>query len=453
MGSYFRKSIRLGPFRLNLSRSGAGASLGVRGARLTFTPQGATYVTVGNDGFYYREALPRDNSPSDAVPTQNLTPEEIPSAEVAQLVDSSNERLVGQLNERSRKGNPAILLYSIAGILMVVGLATSASTDDATKIVELGAATAALALGVVLHQDNRARRTTRLFYRLDVVQQRKHANVNEALDHIARCDRIWRIEAKSPTNDWKRNAGASSLVHRTTVTVGQALPPRVKSNIPVKFLNLGVLQLFFFPDMILCQEGARFGAISYEGFRVQHLLTRLIEDEYVPGDSLQVDTTWRYVNKNGGPDRRFNNNRQIPILQYGEIAFTSATGLNVLLNASSSQMSLAFAAAWQAVPSGGPKASGGSKHRQPPHPPPEERQRRQSAPPPPRQTSSPFDHAAARNILGVSATASAAEVSAAYRHMAQMYHPDKVAALGPEFGDLAEQKMREINAAYEMLKT
>jgi hypothetical protein len=39
----------------------------------------------------------------------------------------------------------------------------------------------------------------------------------------------------------------------------------------------------------------------------------------VPRDSTQVDTTWRFVNKNGGPDRRFNNNSQIPILQYGEV--------------------------------------------------------------------------------------------------------------------------------------
>jgi DnaJ-domain-containing protein 1 len=32
-----------------------------------------------------------------------------------------------------------------------------------------------------------------------------------------------------------------------------------------------------------------------------------------------------------------------------------------------------------------------------------------------------------------------------------MYHPDKVAGLGPEFGELAERRMKEINAAYAEL--
>jgi hypothetical protein len=37
--------------------------------------------------------------------------------------------------------------------------------------------------------------------------------------------------------------------------------------------------------------------------------TRFIEDGPVP------DTTWRFVNKNGTPDRRFDNNRRLPVMQ------------------------------------------------------------------------------------------------------------------------------------------
>jgi DnaJ-domain-containing protein 1 len=36
--------------------------------------------------------------------------------------------------------------------------------------------------------------------------------------------------------------------------------------------------------------------------------------------------------------------------------------------------------------------------------------------------------------------------------LAQMYHPDKVAGLGHEFQELADKKMRELNAAYETLR-
>jgi|UPI0003674969 molecular chaperone DnaJ len=52
------------------------------------------------------------------------------------------------------------------------------------------------------------------------------------------------------------------------------------------------------------------------------------------------------------------------------------------------------------------------------------------------------------NVLGLSSSASEEEVTKTYRRLAKKYHPD----LNP--GDkAAEKKMREINAAYEQIKT
>jgi DnaJ-class molecular chaperone len=48
--------------------------------------------------------------------------------------------------------------------------------------------------------------------------------------------------------------------------------------------------------------------------------------------------------------------------------------------------------------------------------------------------------------------ASVEEIVAAYHQMARMYHPDRLAHLAPEFVALAEERMKEINAAYEQLK-
>ena len=44
------------------------------------------------------------------------------------------------------------------------------------------------------------------------------------------------------------------------------------------------------------------------------------------------------------------------------------------------------------------------------------------------------------------------EVTAAYRRLVQQYHPDRVANLAPEFREVAERRMKEINATYEQLK-
>ncbi len=56
------------------------------------------------------------------------------------------------------------------------------------------------------------------------------------------------------------------------------------------------------------------------------------------------------------------------------------------------------------------------------------------------------------DILGLSPGASFEEVKKAYRQLSMKYHPDKVAHLGEEFRNVAEEKMKEINVAYHNLK-
>lgn len=56
MGFFFRKSINLGPIRINLSKSGVGVSTGVKGARISTGPRG-TRVTASKGGFGYTKSL------------------------------------------------------------------------------------------------------------------------------------------------------------------------------------------------------------------------------------------------------------------------------------------------------------------------------------------------------------------------------------------------------------
>ncbi len=54
-------------------------------------------------------------------------------------------------------------------------------------------------------------------------------------------------------------------------------------------------------------------------------------------------------------------------------------------------------------------------------------------------------------VLGLSPGASQEELAAAYRKLARQYHPDKVSHLGEEFVEMAHEKFREIQEAYETL--
>ena len=58
MSVYFRKSLKMGPLRFNLSKRGVGMSVGVKGVRIGTRAGGrGTYVSGGRQGVYFRERI------------------------------------------------------------------------------------------------------------------------------------------------------------------------------------------------------------------------------------------------------------------------------------------------------------------------------------------------------------------------------------------------------------
>ena len=55
-------------------------------------------------------------------------------------------------------------------------------------------------------------------------------------------------------------------------------------------------------------------------------------------------------------------------------------------------------------------------------------------------------------VLGIDSSATDEEVRRAYRKMAMKYHPDRVAGMSEEMQRNAAEQMKEINAAYELIK-
>jgi hypothetical protein len=76
------------------------------------------------------------------------------------------------------------------------------------------------------------------------------------------------------------------------------------------------------------------GAVSYNQLFINVGDSQFIESDSVPPDAMIVGRTWKYVNKSGGPDRRFKDNNEIPICLYQNISFTSHSGLDELLQLS-----------------------------------------------------------------------------------------------------------------------
>jgi len=322
MGIYLRKGFNFGPLRFNLSRSGLGTSVGVKGFRIGIGPRG-TYLHAGRSGLYYRQSLgPRPGRTPAAPPEMRADPlRPIDSADVQQMVNASAEELLAELNRvASRTAVMPLVVLLVTGLLLFE-LYLGAAVACAVTMV-LGVASVALA-----RRRDILRGTAVLDYDLDAEAEARFDALKTAFTRFAGCEGLWHVEAAGRTDDWKRNAGANEVVRRRTIRAGMGAPERVVANVEVPMLPAGRQRLYLLPDQVLVYDGTRVGAVHYSDLRLTVYATAFREEGPVPKDAGVVGRTWMYINKKGGPDRRFSNNRELPILQYGVLHFESASGL------------------------------------------------------------------------------------------------------------------------------
>lgn len=102
MAWYLRKAVSIGPIRLNLSKGGVGASIGVTGFRIGMRPDGSSYVHAGRHGLYIREEigerrggkLPVSPKTAESVPTQvfeAVSARDLANPERKELIDLLNK--------------------------------------------------------------------------------------------------------------------------------------------------------------------------------------------------------------------------------------------------------------------------------------------------------------------------------------------------------------------------
>jgi len=365
MPIYIRDSISLGPFRINLSKSGLGISAGVKGFRVGTGPRGH-YIHAGKNGVYYRKTLGgigRKSSagsshveanyasevakiaPSEKLPTymteDGVLMRRIVSAEADVLISESHSEALRSLNEARERPSYA-LMFCIAA---AIGLAFSFSTQN-PAIISLFAILFVVTY-LIGNMMDVPRRNVIFAYSLEPEAEDRYKVLVDAIDQIANARKIWFVKAKGDITNlhaWKKNSGASALIDNKETSVSYALPKGIASNITPPTITIDGKNCYFFPDCILIEENKRFGAIRYETVRTAVRDQRMIMDT-APSDATIVGQTWKYVNKNGGPDRRFKDNRQLPICLLEEIGMVSVSGFKGLLQVSKHGIGGAYSSA------------------------------------------------------------------------------------------------------------
>jgi Protein of unknown function (DUF4236)/DnaJ domain len=440
MGFFFRKSIGLGPFRINLSKSGVGVSTGIKGARIWTGPRG-TYVQVGREGFYYRQKIGSANAGA-ATTSSSTKPSEtdwqntllqMPHGEVLESVKPPAS------NEQTLLIHALYLITTIATIISISYLAAN-NLDNPARVnlanwLLFTVPPTFWLIGIGLHYKAKLRNVPPLhplYYRLDTERLARFSNIDKAFSALSKSHQIVSVKQG-----------------QVPAQVAIQSPPLIVTNVNVWALTISNWRMFFMPDRAYIFMNNAYSTVTYEDLSVFHKEWRLTAYQGHPSDATVVDRTWLHARKDGYPDRRYNYNPAIPIVLYGFVEIESKAGWKITLRLSNLQaakdffryLSLAFPASAR-----NSQSDGGTWYKQQQQS--SYRSQKKSSPPP---RSAPI-HKSPYEVLGVREGASVDEVTAAYRKQAQMNHPDRVANMAAEFQELAERRMKEINAAYDELR-
>ncbi len=328
MGFRYRKSFNLGGgVRINISKSGVGYSWGVKGYRITKTAKGNTRrtATIPGTGISFvdetgknksdRTHLDKSKQYNQPIDSNHYDTEEIVNTSADNMASEGLEDILAaarktmKINKMATIGIIISLLISVNYIYFILPLL-------GCIILKIYVKTAGL---------------IDLDYIIDDDQQETVNNRIEPMLKVTESNKVWRVIQSSKVIDKKYSGGASNTVNKIVCKSSKETPFPFRSNIQAATFKIRGEILIFLPDKLFVIQKNKVGALNYADIQITKHMTRFMESDKLPSDAQVVGKTWKYVNKSGGPDKRFKNNPELPICLYGEICLKSESGLNTVI--------------------------------------------------------------------------------------------------------------------------
>lgn len=385
MGMRFRNTVKIFPgLRLNISKSGLSVSLGAPGATVNLGGHGTT-STFGlpGTGLSYSFYSPRSSSStpdgSEHAPapdhggSHTLSParkiesadtEDLTSASLADILDiidkatRQHEEIRAAIKRNAKEHRAKIrwlwwkntflggLLFWLDKVKLEAEIRDRA--DEGEKLKE------ALELSLVDVSFNLDDETRAQFNQLDA-----------AFEALTSCEMLWDIVEERDVDRAKERSSAALAVSRKRVFLSRGTYEAIKqTNVP-QLGNANGGQILIFPAFILVRSGQEIALVDYADLQVKFGSVRFTETQTVPSDSQVVGQTWAKANANGSRDKRFKDNYQIPVAQYGDLELRNSNGLHEEWMFSNFQLAQVFAEAlekWQALVAS-PKVDGKRSRR------------------------------------------------------------------------------------------
>jgi Protein of unknown function (DUF4236) len=346
MGWKFRRRVRLFPgFYLNLSKSGMSATVGMRGFSVNVGQKGA-YLNTGipGTGIYDRtklddgqnnRILPKnpDISPPQSLPAnanveeiKSYNPELITSEGLFGLKESilnaqkTKEELLAESQHANSAKNRALFLLIISSVFILGFLIKWFRNNYKDR----------------KDQAKEAKETHDNFklevdFNFDNAIQNDYITMKKGFTLLTGVNSIWDVTTSQENDRVKTRSAAEISISRQKVSFAIASLDFLNTKYDaLKMSNANGGDLFIYPGFIVMvdKRSSEFGLVDFRDLRIEHHQQRFIEQEQCPPDTKIVDNTWRYVNKDGLPDKRFKDNYKIPIALYYDLSISTNKGFN-----------------------------------------------------------------------------------------------------------------------------
>ncbi len=306
MGFRFRKSINLGKgFRINMSKSGPGFSWGGKGFRVTKKANGGFRTTayIPGTGLSYQKdfsnPLGGGSKKSNKKVSSQRQIEENETESRDFGLDFKNLESTG-LKDVLDQAAYEYPLRKTGFVVFVLGIILTFIQPFLVIIAILGA----------LMYFYKKANPVEIEYDFEGGAKDEYDLTNKLLAGILESDAVWLVEGIEADDD--RNL----ITARKELKIKDGLPGDLSTNVKVHSLVAGDLTLSFLPDALLINKNGANKALDYKDLEVDLRSENFLEEEQI-SDATLIGKTYLHTNKDGGPDKRYKDNPEVYLVEYG----------------------------------------------------------------------------------------------------------------------------------------
>lgn len=349
----FRKRAKIMPgVYLNLSKSGISTTIGPKGLNVNFGKNG-TYLNTGipGTGLYDRQRLdtPKGNKityeEGNYHPTEHIRSKDahtLTSSNLKDVKDALVECSIQRVNLKSEiywRSILPVLSYIYLGLsyLFIFGF----YVKHPKEFVEKSKAN--------LKSAKEDLKNCKIEINENIPENvfKKYNLLIQEFKTLIKSDFKWDITSQTSTNQFRERTTATFTVEKRKAVIKFKELPIIKSETkPMVFITSQGTETYLYPTFVLVKSFNGFGIVDYKDLKFEYSSTRFNEEDVRPKDSNIEGYTWHKANKNGGPDKRFADNYQIPVYRYGEIKFNTSKGLNQFFMISNNNATTYFGSAF-----------------------------------------------------------------------------------------------------------